>query len=47
MTDIPPYFNIRPDKALAELPPPMDTAALRATMRAVSEPRSSNHGFKA
>ena len=39
MTDTPPYFNISPDKAHAELPPPMDTAALQAVAEACGKGR--------
>lgn len=39
MTETPPYFNISPDKARAELPPLMDTAALQSIARACGEGR--------
>ncbi|WP_187431095.1 partitioning protein ParA (plasmid) [Roseobacter fucihabitans] len=44
MTDTPPYFNISPDKARAELPPPMDTAALLAIAEACGKGRSDLAG---
>ncbi|SFG43718.1 chromosome partitioning protein, partial [Roseobacter denitrificans OCh 114] len=40
MTDSPPYFNISPDKAHAELPPPMDTAALLGIAQACNQGRN-------
>ena len=39
MSDTPPYFNISPDKAHAELAPPMDTATLRDIAEACGQGR--------
>jgi chromosome partitioning protein len=44
MTDTPPYFRISPDKALAELPPPTDTGALRAIAEACGKGRGDLAG---
>ena len=44
MTDTPPYFNISPDKARAELPPPMTTASLRPIAEACGRGRSDLAG---
>ncbi|GIT89243.1 AAA family ATPase [Roseobacter sp. OBYS 0001] len=44
MTDSPPYFNISPDKARAELPPPMDTTALLGIAQACNQGRNDLAG---
>jgi len=44
MVDTPPYFNISPDKAQSELPPPVDTAALAAMADACGRGRSDLAG---
>ncbi|WP_300064245.1 AAA family ATPase [uncultured Roseobacter sp.] len=44
MSDTPPYFNISPDRALAELPAPTDTAALRRIAEACGKGRSDLAG---
>ncbi|ARE42544.1 Plasmid replication protein RepA (plasmid) [Rhodovulum sp. P5] len=42
--DLPPYFNISPDKALADLPPPTRTADLRDMAEACARGRSDLAG---
>lgn len=41
---LPPYFNISPDKAQAELPPPMTTAGLQAIAEACGQGRADLAG---